>query len=95
MVVEAARRGHHHLVALAQRLDLQAHADAARRDALHRALRELTGLNREIILLKEIQGLGVEAIAAILGVPEGTVKSRSSRARLELAEKLCAAGMGG
>jgi RNA polymerase sigma-70 factor (ECF subfamily) len=73
----------------------EAHAEQARRTLVHRALQDLTDLNREIILLKEIQGLGVEAIAAILQVPVGTVKSRSSRARLELAERLCAAGLGG
>ena len=50
--------------------------------------------NREIILLKEIQGLGLEEISAILEVPVGTVKSRSHRARLELAQKLVAVGMG-
>ena len=57
-------------------------------------LQELTDLNREIILLKEIQGLGLEEISAILEVPVGTVKSRSHRARLELAQKLVAVGMG-
>jgi len=64
------------------------------RDMVHQALEGLSDLNREIILLKEIQGLSVEAIASILEVPVGTVKSRSSRARVELAQKLCAAGMG-
>ena len=38
-----------------------------------------------MILLKEIQGLPLEEIAAMLGLPLGTVKSRSNRARLELA----------
>lgn len=73
----------------------EAHLAAVRKTMVHRALQELTDLNREIILLKEIQGLGLEEIAAILEVPLGTVKSRSNRARLELAQKLCAAGMGG
>ncbi len=72
----------------------EAHLEAVRRTMVHRALQELTDLNREIILLKEIQGLGVEEIAAILGVPVGTVKSRSHRARLELAQRLVAVGMG-
>ncbi|HEU4952443.1 MAG TPA: sigma-70 family RNA polymerase sigma factor [Holophagaceae bacterium] len=71
-----------------------AHLDAARKAEVHRALGELTDLNREILLLKEIQGLSVEEVAAILEVPVGTVKSRSHRARLELAEKLAAAGLG-
>lgn len=73
----------------------EAHLAAARKTMVHRALQELTDLNREIILLKEIQGLGLDEIAAILEIPLGTVKSRSNRARLELAQKLCAAGMGG
>ena len=73
----------------------EARMEADRRDAVHRALRELTDLNREILLLKEIQGLSVDEIAEILEVPAGTVKSRSHRARLELAEKLAAAGVGG
>ena len=45
-------------------------------------------------MIKEIQGLGLEEISAILEVPVGTVKSRSHRARLELAQKLVAVGMG-
>lgn len=71
-----------------------AHLEAVRKTMVHRALRDLSDLNREIILLKEIQGLGLEQIAAILGVPVGTVKSRSHRARLELAQRLVAAGLG-
>jgi RNA polymerase sigma-70 factor (ECF subfamily) len=73
----------------------EAHLEAVRKTTVHRALQELTDLNREILLLKEIQGLKLDEIAAILGVPVGTVKSRSNRARLELAQKLTAAGMGG
>ncbi len=72
-----------------------AHLETARRRGLHQALRELTDLNREMILLKEIQGLALEEIARLLDVPLGTVKSRSNRARLELADKLTALGWGG
>lgn len=63
---------------------------ASRRNLLRRALARLTGLNREIIVLKEIQGLQLEEIASMLRIPLGTVKSRSNRARLELARKLVA-----
>lgn len=70
------------------------HLHALRRTVVHRALRELSDLNREIILLKEIQGLGLEEIAGMLEVPLGTVKSRSHRARLELAQHLTALGAG-
>ncbi len=52
---------------------------------LQRALGGLSEKHREIVLLKEIQGLKFEEIAAMLNVPIGTLKSRSNRARLELA----------
>jgi RNA polymerase sigma-70 factor (ECF subfamily) len=55
---------------------------------VHLALKEMTDLNREMILLKDIQGLALEEIASLLNVPLGTVKSRSNRARIELAQKL-------
>lgn len=61
-----------------------------RKRLVHRALGRLTDLNREIIILKEIQGLSVQDIASLLGVPVGTVKSRSNRARIELAEAIMA-----
>ena len=66
--------------------------DQAREAMVHRALQELTDLNREMILLKDIQGLTLDDIATLLDIPLGTVKSRSNRARLELAEKLLAMG---
>lgn len=53
---------------------------------LHRALNELSEQSREIILLKDIQELKLNEIAEMLALPLGTVKSRSHRARLELAE---------
>lgn len=63
---------------------------AGRRRMVWRALRSLGQLSREVIQLKEIQGLSLEEVAAILQVPVGTVKSRSNRARLELAERILA-----
>jgi RNA polymerase sigma-70 factor (ECF subfamily) len=65
---------------------------AASRDRrlVWRALRSLSRLSREVILLKEIQGFSLEEIAGLLRAPIGTVKSRSSLARLELAERLLA-----
>jgi RNA polymerase sigma-70 factor (ECF subfamily) len=63
---------------------------ANRKNLLQRALQQLTSLNREIIILKEIQGMALEQISALLKVPLGTIKSRSNRARLELAEKVLA-----
>jgi RNA polymerase sigma-70 factor (ECF subfamily) len=55
---------------------------------LYSALDKMTETNREIILLKEIQGLKIEEIATMLSVPVGTVKSRSNRARNELARRI-------
>jgi len=61
-----------------------------RRNVVHRALQALGRLSREMILLKEIQGLSLEEIASMLNIPVGTVKSRSNRARVELAQKVLA-----
>jgi RNA polymerase sigma-70 factor, ECF subfamily len=57
----------------------------SRRELVLRAMQELSDINREIIVLKDMQGLTLEEIAGMLGVPIGTIKSRSNRARLELA----------
>jgi RNA polymerase sigma-70 factor (ECF subfamily) len=70
-------------------------ASSRDRHIVWRALRSLGQLSREMILLKEIQGLTFQEIAATLGIPVGTVKSRSNRARLELAERVLALGRGG
>ena len=66
----------------------QLYAADARKRLIYRALGEMTALNREMILLKDIQGLALEEIASMLNVPLGTVKSRSNRARIELAHRL-------
>ena len=60
----------------------------ARRRLLYRALDGLSEKNREMILLKDIHGLKLEEIADMLALPLGTVKSRSNRARLELAREI-------
>jgi RNA polymerase sigma-70 factor (ECF subfamily) len=60
----------------------------ARKRLVHRALGRMSEQNREMILLKEIQGMNLNEIAEMLGVPIGTVKSRSNRARLELARRV-------
>lgn len=43
---------------------------------------------REVVILRDIQGLSYEEIAKITGTAEGTVKSRLHRARQELKERL-------
>ncbi len=63
-------------------------AETSRRRLVRRALRDLTDLNREIIVLRDIEGLPLEEIAAVLHVPLGTIKSRCNRARIELARRV-------
>ena len=56
------------------------------RDAVQRGLKSLPPDHRQILLLREIQGLSYEEISDVLGLEVGTVKSRIFRAR----KKLCA-----
>ncbi len=46
------------------------------------AVRELPQPFREIIILREFEGLSYREIAQVTGIPIGTVMSRLSRARL-------------
>jgi RNA polymerase sigma-70 factor (ECF subfamily) len=63
-------------------------ATEARERLLRQAVAQLGDKHREVLLLKEIHGLKIEEVAQLLGLPVGTVKSRSNRARLELAQLL-------
>jgi RNA polymerase sigma-70 factor (ECF subfamily) len=55
---------------------------------VQQALELLEEGDRQIILLKDLQGHSYEEIAAVLQIPKGTVRSRLHRARLELKAKL-------
>jgi len=66
----------------------EASSEEARKRLLYRAIDGMSEKNREIILLKEIQGLKLEEISSMLALPLGTVKSRSNRARLDLATRV-------
>jgi RNA polymerase sigma-70 factor (ECF subfamily) len=61
---------------------------AADRDMVRRALDQLPLELREVIVLREIQGLSYKEIAAVAGIPIGTVMSRLSRARARLEQLL-------
>ena len=52
------------------------------------ALRALSPENKEVIILRDLQGMGYQEMAEVLGIPEGTVKSRINRGRLALARQL-------
>jgi RNA polymerase sigma-70 factor (ECF subfamily) len=55
---------------------------------LERALARLPTEHREILLLREIEEMSYEDIAAVLEISLGTVKSRIARARAGLLEKM-------
>ncbi|MDG3009815.1 RNA polymerase sigma factor SigM [Rhodococcus sp. D2-41] len=55
---------------------------------IEQALVTLPPEQRAAIVAVDVEGLGVAEAARLLGVAEGTVKSRRSRARLRLAEAL-------
>lgn len=56
------------------------------RSQVNNALKLLDEHDREILLLKDVQGLSYDEIASVLNLPMGTVKSRISRARLAFKE---------
>ena len=85
-----ARRGEETLMRLAN-----GHADAATRleqgelaAALHRAIAELPDERRIVVVLRDLEGLAYEEIAAALELELGTVRSRLHRARMDLKAKL-------
>jgi RNA polymerase sigma-70 factor (ECF subfamily) len=91
------RRGRKH-PAVAGRVELTDQAAPAKRgpsgvagtDARLDLAAMLEGLSvehRQVIVLREIEGLSYDEIAAALGVPRGTVESRLHRARAELRRK--------
>lgn len=75
---------------------LAEHADL--RELLRKALAELPDTLRTAVVLRDLQEFSYQEIADQLKLPEGTVKSRINRGRLELARqvrKLQAAMPGG
>jgi RNA polymerase sigma-70 factor (ECF subfamily) len=65
------------------------------RDLARKVLAILDGIDspKRLALLLQIEGYSVNEIAEILAVPRGTVLSRLSRARSELALRVTAAGL--
>jgi RNA polymerase sigma-70 factor (ECF subfamily) len=61
---------------------------------IQRALAELSPELREAVILRDLQELDYREIQTVLQVPEGTVKSRINRGRIELAKILQSMGVG-
>jgi RNA polymerase sigma-70 factor (ECF subfamily) len=67
------------------------HAELEQLDLRHlirQALAELPPALKEAVVLRDLQEFSYQEIADKLGLPEGTVKSRINRGRLELARQL-------
>jgi RNA polymerase sigma-70 factor (ECF subfamily) len=56
--------------------------------AIDRALGEMSPEAREVLVLRDVEGLSGDDAAAALGIPLAAMKSRLHRARLELKERV-------
>lgn len=101
-------RRRHRADALATEFDETQHSEAvadrhpeatllqgAAAESLTRALDRLPPEFREVIVLRELQGLSYKEISDVAGVPVGTVMSRLSRARQRLHDALTVEEQGG
>lgn len=91
---KSARKAHDGLVALhevAPRKDAapdQAGLQRARAEALYAVLSELPETLREVFVLRELEGLRASEVAEQLGISEGNVNTRASRARARVRQEL-------
>jgi len=69
----------------------EAFRQKANAESLHGALEKLPDEFREIIVLHDLEGLAYKEIAAVVGIPIGTVMSRLARARGRLRAEIIAA----
>src|ERR1700720_2539630 len=70
-------------------------ADAEDVVQVRRALETLPTDFREVLVLRELEGLSYKEIAAIVGIPLGTVMSRLARARERLTGVLATSELSG
>ena len=64
------------------------------RDALNKALNSLPQKYRTVLVLRDVQQMSIAETAKVLGISEENVKTRTSRARLQMRD-LMAPGWGG
>jgi len=57
-------------------------------ELLHAAILSLPEKHREVIVLRDVEGLTAEEAAEVLGVEQGALKSRLHRARMDLRQRL-------
>lgn len=55
---------------------------------VRRAISQLAPAEKEIVLLRDMEGLSYDEISEVLSIPLGTVKSKLNRARLSLKNRL-------
>lgn len=85
----AVREGEEALERLRADADPAAQVERAELEAaLQRAIDELPGERRIVVVLRDVEGLAYEEIAEALELPLNTVRSRLHRARMDLKEKL-------
>jgi RNA polymerase sigma-70 factor (ECF subfamily) len=58
------------------------------RKKLWEEINQLKGLEKEIVIYKDVHGMSYEEIARILDIPKGTVASTLHKARKKLKESL-------
>ena len=61
-------------------------AEKETREVIQRCMQRLSEKHRECVHLTHFEDMSMPEVAAVLGIPEGTVKSRLSHARAQLAQ---------
>jgi RNA polymerase sigma-70 factor (ECF subfamily) len=74
--------------------NLQIEAEAIERLRLTELLEQFASAERDLVLLRYVEGLSYEDLAVALNVPLGTVKWRISEVRRKLSQIMGAAGSG-